>query len=168
MCPPLRPTQWHDEMINLHNTSLAILQNRIIDYASPPDVEVYPGVSSLSNIRTPSGNSASLCSQVKIQTTAYVSFSVLGPLAIFIVSAVIVVTNQALPSVVAWRRRDGEKTKEWVETGVMQLHRILCEGRGLGPWNGKEDGIPRITEMGRKFSFRDQGIKEACSSSSFT
>jgi hypothetical protein len=54
--------------------------------------------------------------------------------------------------VVAWFRGDDEKAKEWVETGIMQLHRLAWEGRGIGPWNGKEDGMPRTMDSGLKFS----------------
>jgi hypothetical protein len=122
----------------------------------------------LSNILPPSGDSAALCSKIKIRTTAYISYNALGLLIIIVGAVVIVVTNQTLSTMVAWIRGDDEKTREWVETGVMQLHRIAWEGRGVGPWDGKEDGMPKTMEGGLKFSVRELESKEVYSSRNFT
>jgi hypothetical protein len=50
----------------------------------------------------------------------------------------------------------------------MQLHRIAWEGRGVGSWDGKEDGMPKIMEAGLKFSIRELESKEVYSSRNFT
>ena len=50
---------------------------------------------------------------------------------------------------VSYSRFDALK---WIETNALQLHRMACKGRGIGPWNFCEDGIPRTQEVGLKFS----------------
>lgn len=45
----------------------------------------------------------------------------------------------------------------------MQLHRMACEGRGIGPWNGKTD-VPRTQEVGSKFSLTALSLREMFSS----
>jgi len=135
---PLPENQWQTEVINMHNTSMALLQRRIVDFASPPNMEVRPNVSSSSNIVSPNTTaSQELCSQIKIRTSAYMSFSVLGLFLLIALAILVVAINLSLTGLVdSARRRLGAnmyKSWEWVETSPMQLQRMACEGRGTGP-----------------------------------
>jgi hypothetical protein len=166
---PLPDNQWQNEVINMHNTSMALLQRRIVDYATPPNTEVRPGVSSLSNIVPPNSTSAQdLCSQIKVRTTAYTSFSVLGIFLLITLAILVVAVNLSLSGIVdSARRRWGVemfKSWEWVETSPMQLHRMACEGRGIGPWNDRSVGVPRTQEVGLRFSLTALSLREMFSS----
>jgi hypothetical protein len=52
------------------------------------------------------------------------------------------------------RKWTGETYKglEWAETGVLQLHRMACEGRGIGPWSGEKSDVPMTKDTGLTFS----------------
>jgi hypothetical protein len=162
---PLPDNQWQNEVINMHNTSMALLQRRIVDFASPPNTEVRPSVSSQSNIVSPNtAASRALCSQIKVRTDAYMSFSVLGIFLLIGLAILIVAVNLSLADMVdSARRRWGVemfKSWEWVETSPMQLHRMACEGRGIGPWNEKSVGVPRTQEVGLRFSLTALSLRE--------
>jgi hypothetical protein len=167
---PLSDTQWHDEVLNLYNVSLALLQRRIVEFASPPDYYIGPGVRSLSHIVPPTGAELKLCQQIKIRTTGYSSFRVFGLFAIIAVGLVIVCVNIFLSKVVQWVQKRWEKGEykrfEWIETSGLQLQRMACEGRGIEGWIGREDDIPRTKNPGQKFSLTKLSLARATSDSS--
>jgi hypothetical protein len=154
---PPSDTQWQDEVLNLHNISLALLQRRIVEFASPPDYNIGAGISSSGHIVAPSTEAEQqLCKKIKIRSDTYVSFSVLGFFGTITVGIVIICVNIFLSRVVRWIQRRWKigkyKRLEWIETSALQLQRMACEGRGIVGWIGKEGDIPRTKIPGRKFS----------------
>lgn len=162
---PLPDKQWQSEAINMHNISMAALQRRVVEYASPTDFQVRPGTSSLSNISPPDTEAArSLCSKIKIRTAAYTSFSVLGISLIISLTIFLVALNMSLVTIVdkvkkRWTREE-YKSLEWTETGAFQLHRMASEGRGIGPWGGKKGDIPKTEKPGLSFSLTGLSITD--------
>lgn len=76
---PPSDTHWQNEVLNMNNVSLAMLQRRIVEFASPPNYHIGAGISSLNHIVPPTtGAELKLCSQIKVRANAYSSFHVLG------------------------------------------------------------------------------------------
>jgi len=151
--------------MNMHNTSMANFQRRMVEYASPPNTQVAPNTFSLSNVVPPTSMAArDLCSQIKVRTTAYTNFSVLGLFLLIALTILVVTINLSITSAVNKARKrwnvHSYKSFEWMETSAMQLHRMACEGRGIGPWNGKSEDMPRTQEMGLKFSLTALSLRE--------
>jgi len=174
---PLPENQWQIEVQNLHNVSLALLQQRVVEYASPPNIEIRPGLNSLEHVvRLNNTADLDLCSCVKIRTTNYYSFSVLGLSIIMFVGTIIITTNIFLAMVISWiQKRTGfglYKRLEWIESGALQLQRMASEGRGIGPWGGYEDSVPVPVMPEQKFSLwrpsQPDGSQEQSFSAAFT
>ena len=154
---PLPEDQWQIEAQNLHNVSLALLQQRIVEYASPPNIEIRPGLNSLRHVVRPNNTAdLDLCSRIKIRTTTYSSFSVLNLSIIIFVGTTIITMNIFLAKLISWiQKRTGfglYKRLEWIESGSLQLQRMAGEGRGIGPWKGQEDSVPVPVMPNQKFS----------------
>ncbi|KAF2184882.1 hypothetical protein K469DRAFT_633197 [Zopfia rhizophila CBS 207.26] len=163
MSAPLPDNHWKNEIWNFHNVSLALLQRRVVEFASPPDVRVRPGVSSLQHIVRPElPELLKLCNAVKIRTTAYSNFSVLALVLTIVGGLLIIGLNLTLSTVVEWAQKRSRKylykRLEWIETSDLHLHRMACEGRGIGPWNGRE-GIPRMMVAEQRFSLSGLSLK---------
>lgn len=174
---PLPDNQWQIEVQNLHNVSLALLQQRVVEYASPPNIEIRPGLNSLEHVIRPNNTAdLDLCSRVKIRTTNYSSFSVLGLSIIMFVGTIIITTNIFLAMVISWiQKRTGfglYNRLEWIESGALQLQRMASEGRGIGPWRGYEDSVPVPVTLEQKFSLwrpsRPDGSQDQPFSAGFT
>lgn len=168
---PLPGNHWQSEVRNIFNASLALLQQRVVEYASPPVVEFRPGISSLKHVVRPTDSEAlRLCDQVKILTTNYTSFSFLGVVLTLLAGGIIISTNMSLPTVVSWvqlkRGKGLHQRLEWIETNGLQLQRMACEGRGIGPWSGREDYAPSTVVVGQKFSLTKLSLEHRNRSSS--
>jgi hypothetical protein len=149
---PVYPDQWKREVENMHNISLAVLQQKVADYASLPYMETQPGVSDETFIRPPgSPEELELCRQIKIRSTSHTSFSVFGLAFVFLTGGIIILTNIWLPSVMFGVRdenrvREEYKTHDWWDSGVLQIQRAAYESRGIGPWEGVARDVP-VTKL---------------------
>jgi hypothetical protein len=139
---PVYPDQWQREVENMHNISLAVLQQKVADYAGQPYMETQPGVSDETFIRPPSSpEEVKLCAQIKVRSSVHTSFSVFGLAFILVVGGFIILTNIWLPAVV-FGLRDKERVRheykehDWWDSGVLQIQRAAYESRGVGPWEG--------------------------------
>jgi len=155
---PLAEDQWKREVWNFHNISLALLQQRITEFASPPAVQVSPGVSSLEFIEPPtSPELLRLCKAVKARSSDYSNFRLPWLVFTIAVGVAVILLDIFLPAIVSWAQRrlhkGTYKSLEWAETSTLQLHRKACEGRDIGPWNDKE-GVPSTAVIGMTFSSR--------------
>lgn len=146
---PLAETHWQSEMLNFHNLSLSLLQRRVVEFASPQDIQVQPGVSALAYIVRPSNPELlSLCNSIKIRTTSYLNFSVLGLALTLTTGSLIVIFDFFLLPIVGNLQNNSVtslyRRREWTGTSTLQLFRIACEGHGIG---------------GQKFSLLDLASK---------
>lgn len=60
------------------------------------------------------------------------------------------------------QRRTGRgvhRRLEWIESSAFQLQRMAAEGRGIGPWEGREDDVPRLVEYAHLFNLTAQSLK---------
>lgn len=156
----LPPNQWHAEVENIHNISMAILQRRVVDHASPSSFKLNGSLRSDKYI-IPENDTESLrlCSHQRIRTSEYSSFSVLGLALIFLGGAFIILINILLAGTVGWfQRKTGRglhRRLEWIEGEMLQLQRMLFEGWGIGPWNGDQNIVPVTALFGQKFQPRN-------------
>lgn len=160
----LESGQWRTEMENLHNISLAGLQAHGVLHAAPGNAALKPGVS-LHDYIVPETNyeQLRLCNNQIFRSTEYSSFSLLGLLVVCIVSGLLIVFNFTIPPLVQWVQRKWriprlqEARNAWIEDDVLQLQRAMLEGKGLGPWRGKDEAVPVMDGYGEVFSRRDFG-----------
>lgn len=155
--------QWQKEVINWMNTSLASLQSGTYNYARPSEFDVGPGIPSLKYIETPeSPDMQHLCHKIKFRSEAHTSFSVFRLFLILGISLLLTALNQSLPIVIsAIQKRAGKglhKRLEWIETSAFQLQRMAAEGRGIGPWNGRQDHVPALADYGHLFNLTAQSL----------
>ncbi|GME58127.1 hypothetical protein GTA08_BOTSDO13564 [Neofusicoccum parvum] len=94
--------------------------------------------------------STKLCKNQKIRSTAYVSFSFLGLILIFVLGGLIVVVSFMLEPLANFIHRRCRKAEsyaliEWSTNETLQLQRLAHEELGLGTWSRAMKSVP-ITE----------------------
>lgn len=154
---------WHNEVTNWMNTSLAILQRQTITFARPPEFDIGPTVSSLDHIvQSEDPEMKFLCNRVKARSHAHMSFSMLGLCITIFLGLFLIISNLVTPMTVGYlqkRWRKGlHKRLEWIEASSFQLQRMAAEGRGVGPWTGRDEDIPRLAEFGHVFNLTNQSL----------
>ena len=154
--------QWELEAFNMHNISLAFLQRSVVEYASPTDIEIRPGLRSLQQIVRPTDPEAlRVCGIVKIRSVDHTSFSVLRLVLILVLGSGFIVLDFVLARAVGWAQTKTGwrlyKRAEWVDQSTLQLQRQALEGRGIGPWTGTDDDVPVLAGHGRTFSSTTDG-----------
>ncbi|ORY15583.1 hypothetical protein BCR34DRAFT_170710 [Clohesyomyces aquaticus] len=168
MSAALPNNQWETEVRNWMNTSLVAVQMSPLSWAQPEEFDVMPGISTTKYIIPPADEaSKQLCKKVKQRSAAHTSFSVLKLFLLFALGLFFIISNLALPKVVAtFQRRTGSganKRLEWIESSTFQLQRMAAEGRGIGPWEGREANVPRLVGDGRRFNLTSESLKGAWS-----
>lgn len=163
----LPPDHWHKEVVNWMNTTLAALQRWPMTLAQPPEFDIGPGISSRDHIvPIEAGPMQELCRKMKAKSPIHMSFSVLGLFITLSVGLFLIIGYSVIPKVVASlqkRMGAGHKRLEWIETSSFQLQRMAAEGRGIGPWTGRDEDVPRLENHGYKFNLTEQSLKGAYS-----
>ncbi|KAH8649738.1 hypothetical protein BGZ60DRAFT_534617 [Tricladium varicosporioides] len=159
---PLPDAQWHIEMENLQNISMAGLQANALYHASPGAVPTNPDLNLLDFIVEDSSPSKrKLCSNQKFRSIGYSSFSILGISLIFLLSLTIILLNLGLPAFLGWIQEKVGRTKvgpkRWIEDDILQVQRMAFEGRNVGPWVGQRGGVPVTEEYGMKICWENGG-----------
>jgi hypothetical protein len=97
-----------------------------------------------------------LCYKIKARSKSHTSFSVLGLFLTIGLGLFLILSNLLAPTTVAYvQKRYGKglhKRLEWIENSSFQLQRMAAEGRGIGPWKGRDDEIPRLAKSGQAFN----------------
>ncbi|KAF2680089.1 hypothetical protein K458DRAFT_111142 [Lentithecium fluviatile CBS 122367] len=160
----LPPDHWHHEVANWMNTSLAVMQRAAASYVRPEEFDAGAGVSFVKHISPPEDPAMQLlCHKAKMRSTEFTSFSVLGLFLTLALGMLILAANAFMPTIAAWwQRRTGlgaYKRLEWVESNAFQLQRMAAEGRGIGPWEGKEADVPRLAERGYMFNLTGESLR---------
>lgn len=165
----LPSTQWQKEVSNFFNVSLAALQRAGPAFAQPPAFDVGNPIADRDNnilkfIKKPEDSEMlRLCDAIKMRSKAHTSFSVLGLFLLIGLGLLIMLLNMVLPWLVAsWQLRSGEggyKRLEWVESNAFQLQRMAAEGRGVGPWRGKEADVPTLVAGSGAFNLTGMSLR---------
>jgi hypothetical protein len=145
----LPPDHWHREVLNWMNTTLSLAQLSTLSFARVPEFDVGPGVSAHKYVVAPNDTAESqLCHKMKARSAQHTSFSVLGLSLTLFLGLLLIALNLILPKTVAYlQTRTGKgmhKRLEWIESSSFQLQRMAAEGRGIGPWEGRDQDVPRL------------------------
>jgi hypothetical protein len=160
----LPPDHWHSEVKNWMNTTLAVIQRTVTTFARPPEFDIGPILSSMDYVvSTEDPELLKLCQKMKARSPIHMSFSVSGLVLILSLGLFVIMLNLMLPKAVAYLQRRYEKglykRLEWIENSGFQLQRMAAEGRGIGPWSGRDEDVPRLVESGHVFSLTAQSLK---------
>lgn len=158
---PLPSNQWQREVQHWVGASLASIQGSFVEMANGPPGPQYD------RFRKPPQNSTqqAVCNNMKIITTKYSSFSVLGISLILSFGTIFMLLDATLEPIVdaihARRRKKGKgNTKatyaslEWNSNTLLQLQRLAHEHRGVGTWKMNGWSHP-VTEPGEKLAMFD-------------
>lgn len=167
----LSPTHWQSEVQNFMNVSLASLQRAAPTFAQPPKFDVgNPGANAnnkniLDFIVAPNTTQMQmLCDNIKMRSKAHTNFTVLGLFLLVGLGLFIMLVNTVLPPATAWWQvrmgKGGYKRLEWVESNAFQLQRMAAEGRGVGPWTGKEDDVPTLVNGHDRFNLTGMSLRQ--------
>lgn len=153
----LPSNQWEKEVMNWMNVSLSSTQRGTLAYSRPSEYDVSSTNSSLQYIEQPQDPELrNLCGNIKIRSARHTSFSVIGMAATISFGLVCILCSYVIRPLFTWmQRHTGHgfyKTKEWMESSTFQLQRMAAEGRGIGPWTGKEGDMPTLVEPKSRFS----------------
>ncbi|KAI8631817.1 hypothetical protein F5Y19DRAFT_376735 [Xylariaceae sp. FL1651] len=134
--------QWHLDVNHWWGISLALTQSMFIDTAyGPSDPALLP-----LHINFTAPELKELCSNQKIQSTTYASFSVFGLLFTIVVGILIILVSYLLEPVSAFLHRTGGYNQhaylEWTTNSTLQLQRLAHEATGLGTWSRCTSVVP--------------------------
>ncbi|KAF2494028.1 hypothetical protein BU16DRAFT_512272 [Lophium mytilinum] len=150
----LPDNQWEVEAANMHNISLAMLQRSVVEYASPPDIQIRPGLRSPSQMEPPADDGMrALCQNQKVISKDHAGFSVVGLAIILAVGSLLILLDLFVARIVLWIGwgRFASMQDEWVQQGLLQVQRQALEARGIGPWEGKDGDVPVLVGDGDLF-----------------
>jgi hypothetical protein len=161
MSAGLPSNQWETEVMNWMNVSLSSTQRGTVAYSRPGQYDVSSTNSSLQYIEQPQDPELrNLCGRIKIRSAQHTSFSVIGMAATISSGLMCILCSYAIRPLFTWtQRRTGHgiyKTQEWTESSTFQLQRMAAEGKGIGPWKGKEGDVPTLVEPEFRFSLADR------------
>jgi hypothetical protein len=156
----LPSNQWEIEVMNWMNVSLSSTQRGTVAYSRPSQYDVSSTNSSLQYIEQPQGPELrNLCGRIKIRSARHTSFSVTGIAATIAFGVMCILCSYAIRPLFTWfqrRTRHGiYKTQEWTDSSTLQLQRMAAEGKGIGPWKGKEGDIPTLMDPGFRYTLVD-------------
>jgi len=159
------------------NVSLAAMQRSAAAFARPAEFDVGIGGAgdgggldegntgdgnSLQYITKAEGEMGKLCRGVLARSPAHTSFSTLKMFLALLLGLLVLASHLLLPKLVAWvQKKTGTglyKRLAWIEGSAFQLQRMAAEGRGAGPWEGKEEDVPKLVEKGHLFSLTGENI----------
>jgi hypothetical protein len=156
--PGLPSDQWKHEIKNMHAMTMAILQQRVVEYASPPDWVLGPGQRTTDFLIKPNTTlSQNLCENIQIRASNIAAFSVIGIFGILAAGAVLTILNFFLTDIVFWvyNHKAGDILgiceMEWRDDELLQMQRRMFEGQGIDTWEGHDDDVPVTRESGQRF-----------------
>ncbi|KAH8745164.1 hypothetical protein F5882DRAFT_495263 [Hyaloscypha sp. PMI_1271] len=158
VAPGLPSDQWKQEIKNMHATSMAILQRRVVEFASPPNWALGPGQRTTDFLVKPNTTFAqALCQNIKIRAPGVASFSVIGIISVLGTGVLLTMLNFFFTDIVFWfyRRKTGVllgfREREWRGAELLQIQRRMFEEQGITSWEGCNDDVPVTQESGQKF-----------------
>jgi hypothetical protein len=175
----LAANQWQIEVQNMHNISMAVLQQAVLAHAAPMNPRLGQGANASHYwdwiVPETSPAQAAVCQNQKIRSQNYLSFNVLGLTLVLVAGICVISLGSCAPWVADYRRHkvlrgrplvDDEKrralqrlsglaladyrTKEWSFSDPLHLHRLALEEHGIAPWT-ITNNIPIPVEQDKEF-----------------
>ena len=142
--------QWMREVSTWYGVSMALLQQKIVQYATgPPYVpEGYKLLGPLNEFEE------RICKNQKIRSSGRTtSFSVLGIAVILAVGSLLILTHLVLDMILQFVRQifgwKEYKSLQWTIDGKYQLQRLAYEEAGQGVWTGGASAVPVTMQRDR-------------------
>ena len=137
--------QWVTEAQNFANISLAMLQRRTVEYASPPLI-----YRNMPNYLIPPDSDAAraLCSLTLVRSEGYTSFKGLGLIILPMLALFLTLTNAAL----------GTFARQQTPYHYFELLRLALQSMGHRDWEGSEKTAPTIKDQEFRFSLQESGF----------
>ncbi|KAI0536531.1 hypothetical protein GGR58DRAFT_503168 [Xylaria digitata] len=143
---PIASNQWQSDVSHWWDISMAALQSGFLDSAYVPDNSNI--LVSRFNYTAPEFQK--LCSNQKIRSTSYGSFSLFGLFFTLTVGLLLILVSYLLePMFESLHKRKGYKQYaylEWVAGATLQLQRLAHEEIGFGTWSEGTETIPMAKE----------------------
>ncbi|KAI0437014.1 hypothetical protein F4803DRAFT_540305 [Xylaria telfairii] len=145
---PIASNQWQRDVAHWWDISMAALQSQSLELAYLPDN---------SDVRATRFNYTApefqkLCSNQKIRTTEYASFSLFGLFFTLVAGLLMTLVSYLLEPLSGWLHRKKGHNKyphlEWTINSTLQLQRLAHEEIGFGTWSEGTETIP-ITKPGQ-------------------
>jgi hypothetical protein len=160
----LAKNQWQIEVQNLHNISMAVMQQGAVIHASPANPLIGQGDNATRYwdwvIQEKSPAQLAVCRNQKARSQIHYSFSVLRLALLFTGGLFVILIGSFAPSIVNYRRHkvahsqlvdvkthhlssssiydtmpvSDYRTKEWTLSDPLHLHRMALEEHGIAPW----------------------------------
>jgi hypothetical protein len=153
---PLPDTQWEEEVILWHSASTASIQALFVDFANGP-----PTLPAVISAPPTTEQGRAVCTNQRIMSTRYSSFSMLGVGIIFALGGALIILDLTIESFLDWiQRKSGRHDYarlEWKTNATLQLQRLAYEEAGSGSWLHCTDTVP-VTRTGdqlRPFNISD-------------
>jgi hypothetical protein len=120
-------------------------------YRRPSQYDVSSTNSSLQCVEQPQDPElCNLCDRIKIQSAPHTSFPIISMAATVSFGVMCILCSYAIRPLFTWThccaRHGTYKTKEWTGSSTFQSQRVAAEGKGIGPWKGKEGDMPTLME----------------------
>ncbi|KAH6984372.1 hypothetical protein BKA56DRAFT_716781 [Ilyonectria sp. MPI-CAGE-AT-0026] len=153
---PLSKNHWHNEVSSWFNTTLALEQLRMQEFAIPRR-ERYMTAAHKQMRELPPGTAWMCKTQMTSISNGTVNFRHRGLLAVLVVGSVIILLSFVHEDTVWWvRRRLQLGTNHlhsrhlWIHDGLLQLQRMALQRSSNGSWSSKEEYVP-VTAKGELF-----------------
>jgi hypothetical protein len=154
----LPENQWQREIQNIHNISLAAMQQSGMAHSSPPNIAIGYGPNSTWSYdwikQETSPEQQKICRNQKARALGYYSFSILGLILVLLFGIIIIILGLTAPCITNhWRRRainntrlsstsnrfsmfdtahlPSYRTQEWKYCDPLYLHKVALEGHGI-------------------------------------
>jgi hypothetical protein len=167
----LPDNQWQREIENLHNISMAAMQQSVVAHASAPDLSISYGPNSTTSYgwlkQDTLPEQQKICRNQKIKALGYYSFNVLGLSLTLSFGIIIIVLGSVAPSIANyWRRKahgpelpsvldmtdlPSYRTEEWKCSDPLHLHAVALKGHGV---NLRTDSERKTLSLNRKEPFQ--------------
>ena len=144
--------QWVIETWNLANISLAVLQRRPGDYASPaPLLQQNPN----HIVKPETPEAMDLCARIKFRAIRSTSFRIFSIGLLVLGTATAAAVNQILRVFFPGHSkigRAGIAISDWSRYNFHHLLMAVCEERGIAPWYHQEKEVPLMLDEKEAFS----------------
>lgn len=143
--------QWQSEVEGWFGVSLALLQQRLIQYMSGPTDVLSMGA----DIIKPTNPIAkSLCGRQTVNNiSGYQNFNTLGVIIILVTTTVLIILGLCIDTVGGYVQKlmkTHYARLSWTTDGYLQLQRMAYEGAGYGQWEGCSTYQPVISDSDGK------------------
>ncbi|TGJ88742.1 hypothetical protein E0Z10_g48 [Xylaria hypoxylon] len=151
---PIASDQWQRDVVHWWDISMALQQSASLSQAYIPDN---------SDLRAARFNYTApefqkICSNQKIRTTAYASFSLFGLFFTLTAGLLLTLASYILEPISSWlHKRKGYNQYphlEWTTNSTLQLQRLAHEELGFGTWSEGTETIP-VTKPGQMLGSLD-------------